>query len=114
MVVVEGIATSLNPGINMWDISGPYVKEWIRSELGPEAAVADELRKQAETIKLIPDLIRRLDAQLPRKGGAPDPPPLPEVKLIWDKKENSAGFWRYLAVAILAGTAGAAAMWTLG
>jgi ubiquinone biosynthesis protein len=111
MVMVEGIATSLNPSINMWDISGPYVKEWIRGELGPEAIAADMLRKQADTLKLIPDLIRRLDEQIPRKGGAPEAPPLPKVKLIWDKNERGGGWLRYISVALLAGLAGAAVMW---
>lgn len=110
MVMVEGIATSLNPDINMWDVAAPFVGEWIRGELGPEAALADGLRKQADTLKLIPDLIRRLDEQLPRKGGAPDPPPLPQVKLIWDRRANSGGFWRSLGLMILAAAAGAAAM----
>ena len=114
MMMVEGIATSLDPDINMWDISGPFVKEWIRGELGPEAALADELRKQAGTLKLVPDLIRRLDAQLPKKGGAPEPPPLPKVKLIWDKKERTGGgFWRGLLIAAIAAGGGAAAMWML-
>ncbi len=35
MVMVEGIATQLHPGINMWDVSAPYVKSWIRDEAGP-------------------------------------------------------------------------------
>jgi ubiquinone biosynthesis protein len=114
MVMVEGIATSLNPSINMWDISGPYVKEWIRGELGPEAIAADMLRKQADTLKLIPDLIRRLDEQIPRKGGAPEAPPLPQVKLIWDKSERGGSRWlRYVSVALLAGLAGAALMWAI-
>ncbi len=114
MVMVEGIATSLNPGINMWDVAAPYVREWIRGELGPEALIADGLKKQADTLKLIPDLIRRLDEQLPKKGGAPEAPPLPPVKLIWDKGERTGGGWlRYLAVAVLAAGAGATAMWGL-
>jgi ubiquinone biosynthesis protein len=97
----------------MWDVAAPYVKDWIRGELGPEAMVADELRKQAQTLKLIPDLIRRLDEQLPRKGGAPEPPPLPPVKLIWDQKQRGGGSpWKYIAVAALAAIGGAAAMWT--
>src|SRR3546814_5669273 len=37
MVMVEGVATMLNPKINMWDVSGPFVSAWIRNELGPEA-----------------------------------------------------------------------------
>ena len=115
MVMVEGIATSLNPGINMWDVAAPYVRDWIRGELGPEAMLAEGLKKQADTIKLIPDLIRRLDEQLPKKGGAPEAPPVPPVKLIWDKSDKTGGGWlRYLAVAALAGVAGAAAMWGWG
>ncbi len=108
MVMVEGIATSLNPAINMWDVAAPYVRDWIRGELGPEAMIADGLKKQADTLKLIPDLIRRLDDQLPKKGGAPEAPPVPPVKLIWDKGERQGGsWWKYLAVAVLAAGAGA-------
>ncbi|MBL0923543.1 MAG: 2-polyprenylphenol 6-hydroxylase [Sphingomonadaceae bacterium] len=113
MVMVEGIATSLNPNINMWDVAAPYVREWIRDELGPEAMLADELRKQADTLKLIPDIIRRLDEQLPKRGGAPEPPPLPPVQLVWERRAGGTG-WRYGAVAMLAALAGAAAMWAVG
>ena len=109
MVMVEGVATSLNPAINMWDVAAPYVGDWIRGELGPEAAIADGLRDRMKTLALIPDLIKRLDDQLPRKGGAPPPPPLPEIELIWEKRRGGNG-WRYLGVAILAAAMGAAAM----
>jgi ubiquinone biosynthesis protein len=115
MVMVEGIATSLNPDINMWDVAAPYVREWIRGELGPEAMLADEIRKQANTLKMIPDIIRRLDDQLPKKGGAPEAPPLPEVRLIWEKKERSKnGIWGYVLVASMAAAAGAAGMFVWG
>ena len=111
MVMVEGIATSLNPDINMWDVAAPYVRDWIRGELGPEAALADGLKKQADTLKLIPDLIRRLDDQLPKKGGAPEAPPLPQVKLIWDKSERTGGsWWGYALLAAVASGIGATAM----
>ncbi|MDB5687901.1 MAG: ubiB, partial [Rhizorhabdus sp.] len=43
MVMVEGVATSLNPDLHMWETSGPFVQEWLRSELGPEAWLADRL-----------------------------------------------------------------------
>jgi ubiquinone biosynthesis protein len=111
MVMVEGIATSLNPAINMWDVAAPFVKNWIRDELGPEALIADGLKKQADTLKLIPDLIRRLDDQLPKKGGAPEAPPVPAVKLIWDKGGRQSGSaWRYALVAFLAAGLGAGIM----
>lgn len=116
MVMVEGIATDLNPQINMWDTSGPYVKEWIRGELGPEAAIADRINDDVETLMLLPDIVRRLDAQLPRKGGAPPPPPVADVELIWDKKKDrpGGGFWRYTLTALIAGASGAGIMFFWG
>ena len=91
MVMVEGIATQLNPQINMWDTSGPYVENWIRDELGPEAAIADRLKEDAGTFLRIPSLVRRLEEQFPDPGGAPPPPPLPDVPLMWEKKANAGG-----------------------
>ena len=112
MVMVEGIATQLNPAINMWDVSGPFVKSWIRDELGPEAAVADRLKEDTETLFRLPGLIRRIEEKFPPKGGAPEQPPLPDVKLITEKRERGSGsagggWFGYF----LAGLAGAGAMW---
>jgi ubiquinone biosynthesis protein len=106
MVMVEGVATMLDPKINMWDVSGPFVKEWIRDELGPEAALADGIREQGRTLALIPDLIRRLDAQLPKPGGAPPAPPLPDVPLMWERGERRR-WWRYALTALAGAAAGA-------
>ena len=112
MVVVEGVATSLNPSINMWDVAAPFVRDWIRDELGPEALIADGLKKQAATLALIPDIIRRLDEQLPKKGGAPEAPPLPPIKLIWDKGERSGGgFWRYVLAALAGAGVATGLLW---
>lgn len=113
MVMVEGVATSLNPGINMWDVASPFIREWIRDELGPEAAIADGMRNRVKTLSLIPDIIKRLDEQLPRKGGAPPAPPVPAIPLIWERRQGS-GWWRYASVALLAAAAGAAGMWWFG
>jgi len=44
MVVVEGVARSLNPAINMWEASRPVVEKYIRENLGPRAAVRDLFR----------------------------------------------------------------------
>ncbi|MCW2363290.1 MULTISPECIES: 2-polyprenylphenol 6-hydroxylase [Sphingobium] len=107
MVVVEGVATMLDPTINMWDVSGPYVKSWLRDELGPEAKLADSIHETVDTIRRLPGLIRRLEEAYPEPGGAPPPPPLPAVKLVQVKV---GWFWRYAGVAILAAAAGAGAM----
>ncbi|MBY4637584.1 2-polyprenylphenol 6-hydroxylase [Sphingopyxis sp. XHP0097] len=113
MVMVEGVATMLNPQINMWDVSGPFVKNWIRDELGPEAALADGLREQAGTLALIPDIIRRLDEQLPRKGAAPPSPPLPEIPLMWESGERRV-WWSYALAAVAGAIAGAGLLHWLG
>jgi len=105
MVMVEGLATQLNPQINMWDVASPYVKGWIRDELGPEAAIADRLRKDAETLLRLPDLVRRIEDKFPPKGGAPDAPPLPEVELVWDRRKQAPRWPGYLLAAALGGGA---------
>jgi ubiquinone biosynthesis protein len=108
MVMVEGVATSLNPDLNMWETAGPFVKEWLRSELGPEAWLADRLIDDVRTLAGLPDLIRRIEAKYPAPSAAPPPPPLPDVQVI-----RIGGGWRYALVALLAAGAGAAAMLAL-
>ncbi|MEW4449162.1 2-polyprenylphenol 6-hydroxylase [Qipengyuania sp. JC766] len=110
MVMVEGIATQLNPQINMWDVSAPYVRNWIRDELGPEAAIADRIRTDVDTLLRLPDLIRRIEDRFPAKGGAPEPPPLPEIELMWERsRRRSRGLFGYLLAGVIgAGLAGGA------
>ena len=109
MVMVEGIATSLDPDINMWDVSAPFVREWIRDELGPEAALAERIRADTETLLRVPALIRRLEEQYPPRGGEPDPPPLPEVELVWERRRRGEG--RPLIGYGLAAAGGGALVW---
>ncbi|WP_068077406.1 2-polyprenylphenol 6-hydroxylase [Novosphingobium lentum] len=104
MVMVEGIAQSLDPQINMWDVSAPFVGGWIRDELGPEAAIATRLREDGETLTRIPALIRRIEDMFPAKGGAPEPPPLPHVDLMWDRKKPARDWGGYL-LALASGAA---------
>ena len=107
MVMVEGIATQLNPDINMWDTAAPYVRSWIRDELGPEAAVAERIKEDTDTLLRLPGLIRRIEEKFPPKGGAPEPAPLPEVRLMTDRREGSGGWLGYF----VAGLIGAGAVW---
>jgi len=105
MVMVEGLATQLDPGINMWDTSGPFVKGWIRDELGPEAAIAERLRDDAQTLLRIPELVRRLEDSFPARGGAPEAPPLPDVPLVWERRGEPSHWPRYVAAALAGGGA---------
>ena len=114
MVMVEGIATQLNPEINMWDTAAPYVRSWIRDELGPEAALADRLKQDTETLLRLPALVRRLEEKYPPKGGAPDAAPLPDVALITDRRPSAGGSWLGYLLAGLVGAGAVLAAGTLG
>jgi len=46
MVVVEGVARSLNPKINIWEVASPIVTNYITKSLGP-AAIANDLKNTA-------------------------------------------------------------------
>jgi ubiquinone biosynthesis protein len=96
MVMVEGVATALDPDINMWDTAAPFVRGWIRDELGPEAALADRLIADVRTLARLPDLVRRIEAHYPAPGGEPPAPPLREVEII-----RFDGGRRYIWVALL-------------
>ena len=58
MVVVEGVARSLHPGINMWEVARPVVESYIRHHMGP-AAVARDL---AATVQVLSRFGPRLPA----------------------------------------------------
>ena len=111
MVMVEGIATQLDPKINMWDVSAPFVRAWIRDELGPEAALAERIRADTETLLRLPALVRRIEDHYPARGGAPEPPPVPDIELMWERRERrrseGGGAIGYLVAAL----AGGAAVW---
>ena len=104
MVMVEGVASALDPEINMWETAAPYVREWLRGELGPEAKAADSIVENFRTLARLPDLVKRIEEAFPPKGAAPPPPPLAEVKLTGSG--NGINVWRTLLTA--AGGAGIA------
>lgn len=103
MVMVEGVASSLDPEINMWEVSGPFVADWIRNELGPEVLIAGKINRTLKTLADLPDLVRRIEAAYPKPGAAPIGPPLPEIEIgrPWSG-------WGYLIIALVAASAGAA------
>jgi len=96
MVMEEGVATALDPDINMWETAEPFLKEWIRGELGPEAYYADRIIDVVRALKKIPHMIDKIDASYPEPGAAPPAPPLAEVELLQPRR----GFG-YLATALI-------------
>ena len=109
MVMNEGVATRLDPDINMWETAEPFLREWMRAELGPEAYYADRIVETVRAFKKIPDLINRLDLYYPPPGAAPPPPPLPEVTIIEHRR-----WWGYALAALLGGAVAALAAILLG
>lgn len=97
MVMVEGVALSLDPKVNMWDLTQPYVQRWMRDELGPEARLADALLGQARVLGRLPQLAQRFVRQLPPESAAPPLPPLPPLP------ESRPGRLRWLVVGLLLG-----------
>ena len=109
MVMVEGVATALDPDINMWETAEPFVREWLRDELGPEAAIAERLTRDLRTLAGLPDLVRRIEQRFPAEGAAPPPPPLPRIEVV------RVGQLRlYLLAGLVGLAAGAGAMALLG
>jgi ubiquinone biosynthesis protein len=72
MVVVEGVARSLDPAFNMWKTAEPVVGHWISNNLGPRGMLSDArdaarallaLARQAPDIALRTErLSREIDA----------------------------------------------------
>jgi len=94
-------------------VSAPFVKSWLRDELGPEAVIADRLREDLGTLLRLPALVRRIEEKFPPKGGAPEQAPLPDVDLIWERRskhkpEGNPWLGRGLAAVL-----GGAAAWGL-
>ncbi len=108
MVMVEGVALTLDPEINMWDVAGPFISDWMRDELGPEAKLADGIIHISRVLRRLPTLIERLEDHFPAPGGAPPQPPVEPVTLVWQGGFWAQG-WRYIVSALLGGVAGAAA-----
>ena len=111
MVMVEGLATQLDPEINMWDVAGPFVSAWLRDELGPEAKLADRLREDMGTLLRLPELIRRIEAKFPPAGGAPPPLPLPEAGVA---RRVSGRVWGWMISAVVGGMITGGLLWMTG
>jgi len=67
MVLVEGVARSLDPDLNIWDVSRPVVEAWLRDEAGPKGQF-ERLKEHGETILetlgQLPDIVSRADRAL--------------------------------------------------
>jgi ubiquinone biosynthesis protein len=107
MVVVEGVARSLDPDFDMWSASEPVVADWIERYLGP----AGQLELAAEGVgalgRLVGELPRlaeraeRLSAEMDRmgeRGFRLDPETVAEI----GRSEAHAARWGRVALWVIA------------
>ena len=76
MVVVEGVARSLNPSINIWQVAQPVVEEYIKQNVGPKALLRDLAKTARVLARFGPKLPALVEAQLiGRTDGVSSPAP---------------------------------------
>jgi ubiquinone biosynthesis protein len=56
MVVVEGVARSLDPSLNLWTAAEPVAKEWVETNLGPAGALKDAREGASELSKFLSEI----------------------------------------------------------
>jgi ubiquinone biosynthesis protein len=56
MVVVEGVARSLDPSLNLWSAAEPIAREWMEANLGPAGALKDAREGASEVSKFLAEI----------------------------------------------------------
>jgi len=65
MVVVEGVARTLDPAFNMWQSAEPVVGDWIAKNLGPVGMLEDArdgLQAARRLVHLLPEMAEKAEA----------------------------------------------------
>lgn len=75
MVVVEGVARSLDPEINIWKVARPVVESYIKQSIGPRAAARDLARTLAVLARYGPRLPMIVENALIRQSNPVSPEP---------------------------------------
>ena len=76
MVVVEGVARSLDPKINIWDVAKPIVENYIRENIGPKALLRDLARTAMVLARFgpkLPELAETILVQTESRKRAAEP-----------------------------------------
>src|SRR6056297_1995277 len=79
MVVVEGVARSLDPKMNIWDVAKPVVEDYIKQSIGPRALGRDLLKTGQVLARFGPRLPGLVEAALIAQAT----PPEEEKRRLW-------------------------------
>ncbi len=97
MVVVEGVARSLDPHINIWQVARPIVEGYIKDNIGPKALLRDLGRTARVLARFGPKLPRLVEAQLIRQADTKESAPTrvvhPVVWMLAGGAMVAAGVW---------------------
>ena len=80
MVVVEGVARSLDPHINIWEVSRPIVESYIKQSIGPKALARDLGRTAMALARFGPRLPEMATAALIQQANPTPPAPTPRLR----------------------------------
>jgi len=69
MVGAEGIARSLDPELNLWEIAQPVVEAWLRSHVGPEARLREAAVRLGDALPRLPQALLALEGMVEQIGG---------------------------------------------
>ena len=85
MVVVEGVARSLNPQINIWRVAQPVVEAYIRDNVGPRALAGDLAKTARVLARFGPKLPQMVEAALLSRGQPSEPAKrqFPSEQVAW-------------------------------
>jgi ubiquinone biosynthesis protein len=92
MVVVEGVARSLDPHMNIWHVAKPIVEDYVRQSLGPQSLIRDLGRTMQVLGRFAPKLPQLVEALLLRQMEEPA-----TVAPVRDRPR-----WRLIAVGLVA------------
>ncbi|MDA9019885.1 2-polyprenylphenol 6-hydroxylase [Flavimaricola sp.] len=85
MVVVEGVARTLDPRMNIWDVARPVVEDYIKESIGPKALLLDLAKTMQVIARFGPRLPQLAEDALIRTTN-PSPEPRPATvrpALLW-------------------------------
>ncbi len=97
MVVVEGVARSLNPRMNIWKVAQPVVEDYIKKSIGPRAVLSDLSKTALVLARFGPRLPRLVEAALVRQ--AQDP--APHDRSLWSGRLICAGLGAGVGVTLM-------------
>ncbi|WP_322867699.1 2-polyprenylphenol 6-hydroxylase [Aquicoccus sp. G2-2] len=83
MVVVEGVARSLSPHLNIWDVAKPIVEDYIKGALGPRAMLRDLSRTVRVLSRFGPRLPAMVETVLIRESSRDIPERAPRRRYWW-------------------------------